>query len=167
DTAIIDSSVDAEIEWLKGVIIGIRNIRGEMNISPAKAVPVLLTRGEAEDRQRLLDNEQFLVSLAKLESISWLEDPDQAPLSSTQLAGTMEILVPMAGLIDVSAEKARLDKEIDKLDQEISRVTNKLGNARFVENAPPDVVSRERDKLSAAEASLRQLQDQLEKIAQL
>ncbi len=84
ESSVIDTGVDAEIEWVKGVIIAIRNIRGEMNISPAKAIPVILNKGKKTDQQYLESNSQFLSKLAKLESISWLENPDDAPLASTQ-----------------------------------------------------------------------------------
>jgi len=159
--------VDREIEWLKGVIIGIRNIRGEMNISPAKNINVLLTRGDDEDKQFLTANTQYLVKLAKLESVAWLDDPDSAPPASMQVVGDMEVLVPLAGLIDVDAELGRLDKEQEKLGKEIARLNGKLGNARFVENAPADVVAGEREKLSNAENTLAQLTEQINKLQQL
>jgi len=167
DTSGIDTAVDREIEWLKGVIIGIRNIRGEMNISPAKNINVLLTRGDDEDKQFLTANTQYLVKLAKLESVAWLDDPDSAPPASMQVVGDMEVLVPLAGLIDVDAELGRLDKEQEKLGKEIARLNGKLGNARFVENAPADVVAGEREKLSNAENTLAQLTEQINKLQQL
>jgi len=167
DTSGIDTAVDREIEWLKGVIIGIRNIRGEMNISPAKNINVLLTRGDDEDKEFLTANTQYLVKLAKLESVAWLDDPDSAPPASMQVVGDMEVLVPLAGLIDVDAELGRLDKEQEKLGKEIARLNGKLGNARFVENAPADVVAGEREKLSNAENTLAQLTEQMNKLQQL
>jgi len=167
DTSGIDTAVDREIEWLKGVIIGIRNIRGEMNISPAKNINVLLTRGDDEDKEFLTANTQYLVKLAKLESVAWLDDPDSAPPASMQVVGDMEVLVPLAGLIDVDAELGRLDKEQEKLGKEIARLNGKLGNARFVENAPADVVAGEREKLSNAENTLAQLTEQINKLQQL
>ena len=114
DQSQIDQAALADIEWLKTVIVGVRNIRGEMNISPAKALPIYMTKGDANDQRRLEENRQFLSKLASLESITWLDDPADAPLCATALAGDLEILVPMAGLIDVDAELARLDREIDK-----------------------------------------------------
>jgi len=162
-----DPEVDNEVEWLKGVIIAVRNIRGEMNISPARDIPVLLTKGADRDRQYLANNAQFLVKLAKLESVSWLDDPAAAPPASMQVVGDMEVLVPLAGLIDVAAELGRLAKERDKLEKEIARLSGKLGNARFVDNAPADVVAKEKEKLSNAQATLNQLQEQVGKLEQL
>jgi len=167
DESVIDPAVDTEIDWVKGVIEAVRNIRGEMNISPAKAVPVLLCKGNKQDQVYLGNNRQYLMKLAKLESIDWLDDAKQAPLSSTQLVNKMEVLVPMADLIDIAAEKERLVKEIDKLQLEIKRLNGKLGNEKFVANAPAEVVDKEKDKLQNAESSLGQLQEQLEKIQQL
>lgn len=167
DDSIIDESVDREVEWIKGVIVAIRNIRGEMNISPATNINVLLTSGTDQDRKNLDSNQQFLVKLAKLESVSWLDDPQQAPPSSMQVVGDMEVLVPMAGLIDVDAEMARLGREQDKLTKEIGRLSGKLGNAKFVDNAPVDVVAREKEKLSNAETTLHQLQDQVTRLKSL
>ncbi|MDT8398540.1 MAG: class I tRNA ligase family protein, partial [Pseudomonadales bacterium] len=167
DQTVINESVDRDIAWVQSVVIAIRNIRGEMNISPATAIPVLLTRGDAEDRQRLERNQAFLIKLAKLDSVQWLAADQEPPLASMQRVGTMEVLVPMAGLIDVAAEAGRLQKEIDRLDQDISRLSVKLGNAGFVDNAPAAVVAKEREKRDAAEAALTQFRRQLERIAQL
>ena len=164
DTSSIDETVDSEVEWLKGVIVGIRNIRGEMNISPASNINVLLTRGSEQDKNNLATNQQFLIKLAKLESVSWLDDPESAPPSSMQVVGDMEVLVPMAGLIDVDAELARLGKELDKQEKEIGRLSGKLGNTKFLDNAPLEVVAKEKEKLSNAETTLNQLQDQVSKL---
>jgi len=167
DDSVLNASVDAEIEWVKGVIIAIRNIRGEMNISPAKEIPVLLTKGGEQDKNYLNNNTQFLSKLAKLDSITWLDETEEAPLASTQLVGNMEVLVPMTGLIDLDAELARLNKEIEKLEKEINKLSGKLGNEKFVANAPAEVVNKEKEKLEKAESSLMQLKEQLKKIQSL
>ena len=163
----VDAQAEADIEWLKGVIIGIRNIRGEMNISPAKQLPVLLQKGGAEDERRFNAYSGFLKSLAKLESITWLQPEDEAPMSAIQLVGDMQVLVPMAGLIDKDAEISRLQKEIDKRDQEIKRVEGKLNNPKFVERAPADVVEKEKQKIAEHQAALNELQAQMNKIKAL
>lgn len=163
----IDTAANADIEWLKGVIVGIRNIRGEMNISPAIALPVLFKNGDEQDRGRLDENRQFLEKLAKLETIQWLESDDEVPVSSAALVGNLEILVPMAGLIDQEAELARLEKERDKTEKEISRLNGKLSNASFVAKAPAEVVAKEQEKLQALEQALLKLQEQEQRIRQL
>ncbi len=166
DASKIDTKALGDVEWLKGVILAIRNIRGEMDISPAKAIPVLLRGGNAEDQRRFNENSNFIQSLAKLESMQWLGEAD-APMSATQLVGAMEVLVPMAGLINVEAEAARLNKEIDKAAKEIGRLQGKLGNEKFVSNAPQDVVAKEQEKLQEAQAQHSKLQEQLAKLSAL
>ncbi|MFT5335392.1 MAG: valyl-tRNA synthetase, partial [Halioglobus sp.] len=167
DDKAIDSAANADIEWLKGVIVGIRNIRGEMNISPAVTLTVLFKNGDDQDRSRLNENRQFLEKLAKLEKIQWLTDDDEVPVSATALVGNLEILVPMAGLIDKDAELARLAKELDKKEKEVSRLNGKLSNASFVSKAPAEVVAKEQEKLQALEQALQKLQAQEQRIKQL
>ncbi|WP_339806431.1 valine--tRNA ligase, partial [uncultured Marinobacter sp.] len=150
DASLQDAVTTADIQWLKGVIVAVRNIRGEMNISPAKAIPVLLRGKNPDDQRRMSENRQFLGSLAKLESLDWF-DSGEAPMSATQLVGDMEVLVPMAGLIDKDAELKRLDKELDRLQKDIDRVAGKLNNEKFTAKAPADVVAKEQEKLRDAE----------------
>ncbi|WP_280569232.1 valine--tRNA ligase [Chromohalobacter sp. 296-RDG] len=163
----IDENATRDIEWLKGVIIAVRNIRAEMNIAPGKPLEALLTKGGETDRERLEAYRLFLSKLAKLDSITWLDDPDQTPLAATQLVGDMEVLVPMAGLIDKDVELARLAKEIDKQDKVIGGIEKKLGNESFISKAPAEVVEKERGKLADAQASRQHLSEQHDKIAAL
>ncbi|RDB43680.1 valine--tRNA ligase [Halomonas sp. DQ26W] len=163
----IDEQATRDIEWLKGVIVAVRNIRAEMNIAPGKPLEVLLTKGGPDDPARLEANRRFLPKLAKLASVDWLYDHEQAPLSATQLVGEMEVLVPMAELIDKDAELARLGKEIDKQDKLIDGIEKKLGNESFVAKAPDAVVEKERGKLADFQAARRLLVEQRDKIAAL
>jgi len=105
------------------------------------------------------DNRQFLSSLAKLESLDWFEG-DKAPMSATQLVGEMEVLVPIAGLIDKDAELKRLDKELERLQKEIGRLEGKLGNEKFTAKAPAEVVEKEQEKLRDAQSSQARLSQQ-------
>ncbi|MDG2500925.1 MAG: valine--tRNA ligase [Porticoccaceae bacterium] len=167
DQSKVDADADADIEWVKNVIVGVRNVRGEMNISPAKDLPIYMARGDATAKRRLEENRQFLSKLASLESITWLDDPAAAPLCATALAGDLEILVPMAGLIDVDAELARLDREIDKIGIETKKLIGKLSNPKFADKAPAEVVAKERQKLEDFEGSLSQLQEKRSAIAEM
>ncbi|WP_030074817.1 valine--tRNA ligase [Halomonas alkaliantarctica] len=167
DESKIDEQATRDIEWLKGVIIAVRNIRAEMNIAPGKPLDVLLTKGKPEDAQRLESNRHFLAKLAKLESATWLPNPDDAPLCATQLVGDMEVLVPMADLIDKDAELKRLAKEIDKQDKLIGGIEKKLGNEGFIAKAPEAVVEKERGKLAEFQAAKKLLEEQQLKIAAL
>ncbi|PKG48824.1 valine--tRNA ligase [Halomonas sp. MES3-P3E] len=167
DESKIDEQASLDIEWLKGVIIAVRNIRAEMNIAPGKPLDVLLTKGKPEDAERLESNRHFLSKLAKLESVTWLENPDDAPLSATQLVGDMEVLVPMADLIDKDAEIARLSKEIEKQDKLIGGIEKKLSNDGFIAKAPVTVVEKERGKLAEFQAAKKLLEEQKAKIEAL
>ncbi|HWV14904.1 MAG TPA: valine--tRNA ligase [Cellvibrio sp.] len=163
----IDQQALSDVEWLQAIILGVRNIRGEMNISPAKDLPVLFKNGSAEDQQRLQSNQQFLKKLASLESITWLNASDAEPMSATTLVGNMEILVPMAGLIDKDAEIARLSKESGKLEMDISRTEAKLSNAAFVDKAPAEVVEKERARVAESKMAIEKLREQILKISAL
>jgi valyl-tRNA synthetase len=163
----IDVDANADIEWLKAVIVGIRNIRGEMTIPPGKALSVLLRNGDTNDRRRLAQNSPYLKKLAKLADITWLTPESEVPMAATALAGELEILVPMAGLIDKGAEIIRLDREISKLESDLSRLRGKLSNAAFVDKAPVAVVAREQDKMQAQEQALETLQEQLQRIRKI
>ncbi len=163
----LDAQAEGDIEWLKNVMLAVRNIRAEMNIGPGKPIPLYLANSSAEDRRRLQVNEITLAKLARLESISTLGAGQTAPMSATALVGDMQVLVPMAGLIDTRAELARLDKEIKRLEGEIKRVAGKLSNQGFVAKAPPAVIEKERAKQAEYEHALEQLTEQRAKMASL
>lgn len=162
-----DTQAEADVEWLKGVIEGIRNIRGEMNISPSKPLTILFRNGSDQDKARLDANLTFLQTLAKLESVTWLNVGDDAPMSATALVGDMEVLVPMAGLIDKDAEIARLQKEIDKATKDLERIQGKLSNDSFVAKAPAEVVEKERAKCDDLQLAVGKLEEQKVRIASL
>ncbi|MEL0637333.1 valine--tRNA ligase [Marinomonas sp. TI.3.20] len=162
-----DEQAEADIEWLKGVIEGIRNIRGEMNIAPSKPLDVLFRNGTEQDSARLEANLAFLQKLAKLETITWLNAGDDAPMSATALVGDMEVLVPMAGLIDKDAELARLQKEIDKATKDLERIEGKLSNESFVAKAPAAVVDKERAKCDDLRLTVSKLEEQKASIESL
>ena len=156
-----------DMEWLKQVIVAVRNIRGEMNLSPSKPLPVLFKNADAIAHKRLTDNASFLSALAKLEAVTFLNEGEEAPASATALIGRMEIHIPMAGLIDTTAELARLDKAIEKAEKEFQLFSRKLSNENFVSKAPAEVIEKERAKQREAEETLQQLQQQRAKIAAL
>jgi valyl-tRNA synthetase len=156
-----DPGATAAIEWLKMVTVGIRNIRGEMNIRPAQAIPLLLQGGTSDDRARLDASRHLLQRLAKIERIDWLDADADAPPAAMQLVGELKLLVPLAGLIDIGAERARLTKEIERRELDMRRLAGKLSNSNFVDKAPADVVAKERDKLQDAQTAVATLQSQL------
>jgi valyl-tRNA synthetase len=164
DSALIDADAQEELEWVKSFIMGVRQIRSEMDIKPGKPVPVLCQHGSDIDQQRIERNRALLQSLAKLDSITWLDGDAQAPQAATSLVGDMQQLIPLAGLIDKDAERARLQKNIDKLEQEGARLSAKLGNENFVARAPREVVDKEKEKLADSESALASLRAQLQRI---
>lgn len=163
----IDAAAEGDIEWVKQLMLGVRQIRGEMKISMAKRIDIIVANASAEDLRRLADFEPLLSKLAKLESVRVLAAGEEAPMSATTLVGEMEVLVPMAGLIDKDAELARLDKEVARLEGEVKRVGGKLANEGFVAKAPADVLEKERAKLAEAEQALAKMVEQRSKIAAL
>jgi valyl-tRNA synthetase len=167
DSNRIDAQACADIAWLQQVILGIRNIRGEMNIPPGKQLPILLRNGDDSDRTRLGANQLFLMKLANIASINWLAAGDTAPLSATALAGNLEILIPMSDLIDKNAELARLQKETERLGKDSERIISKLDNESFVAKAPADVIAKERERLADNERALGKLREQMDAIRAL
>lgn len=163
----IDTAAEGDIEWVKQLMLGVRQIRGEMKISMAKRIDIIVANASAEDLRRLADFEPLLSKLAKLESVRVLAAGEEAPMSATTLVGEMEVLVPMAGLIDRDAELARLDKEVARLEGEVKRVGGKLANEGFVAKAPAEVLEKERAKLAEAEQALAKMVEQRSKIAAL
>jgi len=166
DASQVDEAALADQEWIKQFIVGIRNIRAEMNVAPSVALDVLL-KADTQDARRATDNEAFLKSLAKLDSIRVLAEGEAAPVSVTKLIGATELLIPMAGLIDKDAELARLAKEVDRLTKECGRIEGKLGNEAFVAKAPEAVIAKEREKLADYRQQLTKLQEQQETIRAL
>jgi len=160
----VDSAANADIEWLKGVIVGVRNIRGEMNIPPGKALTVILRNAGESDKSKLERNAASLKKLARLEDIRPLAEGEEAPIAATALVDQLEILVPMADLIDKDAELQRLAKEIEKLEKDLQRIEGKLGNPAFVDKAPEPVVAKEREKLRAQQQTLAKLREQKQRI---
>ena len=162
-----DEAAVADIEWVQQFILGIRQIRGEMDISPGKTLPVLLQHAGDADQRRAVEQTQLLQRVGRVESISILDDGEQPPAAATALLGDMRLLVPMKGLIDVDAERTRLDKQMEKVCAELSKAKGKLGNEKFVNNAPAAVVTQERERVAEFEKTISQLMEQLQKLDEL
>lgn len=161
----IDEDAIAEVEWIKTFVIGVRKIRSEQDVSPSRKVSVLIDHASTEDTRRLKDYQDILQSMVRLESINRINPGDTRPEAAMSLVDEMQILIPLAGLIDKDAELARLDREIARLDGEVDRLTAKLGNQGFLAKAPAAVVDKEREKLNDASSAREQLLAQRDKIA--
>ncbi|KRE88578.1 valine--tRNA ligase [Frateuria sp. Soil773] len=159
-----DAAASAEIEWFKSVLSGIRRIRAEMNIAPGKTIPLLLAGGDAGDRARAAKFAAQIAFLARVDAPQWIEAGADEPAAAAAVVGSMRVLIPLAGLIDLGAEKARLAKEIGRIEGEIRKCEGKLGNANFVANAPAEVVAQERQRIVDWSAQLGALREQVQKL---
>ena len=164
DESLVDEHAVTEINWVMSFILGVRRIRGEMNIAPGKPLPVLLQNGSANDQGFLNNNSVYLQKIGRLASITWLDNEESTPESAIALVGEMKILIPMAGLIDKDAELARLEKEILKINNDLPRIKGKLSNPTFVDKAPPAVIDKEKAKLAELCSVLSNLEQQHAKI---
>ena len=167
DNSHIDNSAIAEINWVMNFILGVRRIRGEMNIAPSKPLPVLLQNGSIIDQSYLSNSSVYLQRLGRLESITWLSNDDTTPESAIALVGELKILIPIAGLIDKDAELIRLDKEIQKIKNDLPRIQGKLSNPTFINKAPAEVIDKENAKLTDLLSNLHNLEQQQIKIGAL
>ncbi len=163
----INDKAIEQMSWVMGVITGVRNIRGEMDIPPGKRLPALLQDGTSEDRARLQCGRDYIISLAGLESLGWLEPGDPVPESATSLVGNMKVLVPLGSLIDRKAEAKRLAREREKAQENLERARSKLDNPSFLERAPEKIVRQERQRIIEFEAAVKKLDAQLGKIRAL
>ncbi|HRE32083.1 MAG TPA: class I tRNA ligase family protein, partial [Candidatus Berkiella sp.] len=164
----VNHSAEVAMQGIQAMILGVRNIRGEMNISPAKQLPLLCRGGHDSGlRKIVMENLATVQSLCKVESLSWLEADATVPSSATALVNDLELFIPLAGFIDKEAEAKRLNKEMEKLHKEITDIQKRLQNENYVKKAPAEVVAKEREKLQVAEKSLEKFQDNLAKIQAL
>jgi valyl-tRNA synthetase len=159
--------IEADISWLQQIILAIRNIRGEMQISPAKSIPLLLRHPDSSTKERFQHYQGYVQFLAKIETISWLSPEDPTPTAATAVVEELEILIPMAGLIDQQAELSRLQKEVGKLEKELLSLNGRLNNPHFVDKAPAEVVQKERLRATELSETLATLQSKMDVIAQL
>lgn len=161
----IDEAAEADIEWLKAFILGVRQIRGEMDIPPGKVPPLLIQDASDSDADRLSRLAASIEFLARVETPRVL-GAEEAPQCATALLGTMKLLVPMAGLIDKDAEIARLEKRIAQLESDVVKVQARVDNPNFGK-APEAVQQQARDLLAKQQRDLAALRDQRERIAAL
>ncbi|MCL4117040.1 UNVERIFIED_CONTAM: hypothetical protein GTU68_062066 [Idotea baltica] len=164
---LINQTAEDDISWIKSFMLGIRQIRGEMNIAMSKQLNVLLKNASDLDQKRASDYAPLLKKLAKIASIDNATPKEVLPLSATALIGDMELLVPMAGLINKEAELARLDKEIKRLSSEADRIIQKLSNSNFVDKAPAAVIEKEHKKRDQATHAIEKLKEQYQNISDI
>ncbi len=159
-----DEAAERETAWIQAVILGVRQIRGEMNIAPARRIPLLLRDASAADADFATRHRAWLERLAGLESVTLLAPGASAPQAAVALVGNLGILVPMAGLIDPEAEAERLGKLLGRAQAELEKVRGRLANGNFVRGAPPAVVAAERERAAELARTVGGLSAQLERL---
>lgn len=164
---LINAVVEEEMDWLKKIIQAIRTIRSEMSISPAKRIPLVIRNITPELKERLQRYLPLLMALSKITNVDYLAENDEVPVSASAIAGELELLIPMAKLIDKDAELNRLEKEIAKLDKDIAFAEGKLNNAAFTDKAPVEIINGIREKLTVAQDAREKLLHHQEKIESL
>jgi len=157
-----DAAAEAEIGWVVDLVTAIRSVRVEMNIPPATMLPLVLAGASSQTSARAKIWAESVQRLARVADISFA---DRAPAGAVQLVVRGEVAaLPLAGLIDLAAERARLAKEMAKCDADIARVDQKLGNADFLKRAPEEVVEGEREKREAAATRKAKIAEALERL---
>ena len=162
----IDENALSDMEWVQAIITGIRNIRGEMNISPSKRLPILLQNTGEQDKSRLKSYQNYLIKFGKIDSITLLDSND-APESATVVVGEMNVLLPLGSLIDPKEELLRLEKGIVKAEKDINANQAKIDNEQFTSRAPEAVVNTVKETLNNAKKLKSSLLEQKAKIEKL
>jgi valyl-tRNA synthetase len=162
-----DAAAETEIEWLKSFVVGIRQIRSEMNLSPSKPLPVKLAGATAADRARLASLRMYIEKLARVASIDHVADSRAVRGAASALLGELHVLVPLAGLVDVRAEIERLDKQLTRARKDLDACRRKLDNADFVDNAPPEIVAKENARAVDLGQRIERLDLQLKRMREI
>ena len=157
-----DPAAEAEIGWVVDLVTAIRSVRAEMSIAPATLIPLVLAGASAETQARAARWNEVIRRLARLAEVSFADRP---PEGAVQLLVRGEVAaLPLKGVIDFAAERARLDKELSRAEADIKRVDAKLGNEKFVANAPEEIVEEEKEKREAAAARKAKIVEALERL---
>tara|TARA_B100001123_G_scaffold405107_1_gene495144 strand:- start:507 stop:3251 length:2745 start_codon:yes stop_codon:yes gene_type:complete len=154
------------IEWLKEIVSGIRNIRGEMLIKPSMTIKAFYEGGDKIDRNRSKDLTNLIKVIAGLESLEWIGEKNLPP-SAVVVVENLKILIPLEGLIDPKEESQRLTKKIDKVSKEHKMLSSKLNNKKFTDNAPKELVQEQQERFEIISKELNNLNDQLKEIGRL
>jgi valyl-tRNA synthetase len=157
DDCLINPQIENEIDWLKKIVQSIRTIRSEMTINPSKWIPLNIRNATPIQKAQIETYLPMLMSLGKLSQVNIIEAHDTVSLSASAVVGELELLIPMAGIIDKDAELLRLEKELLKLDKDIRLAEGKLHNPAFTDKAPIEIISKEREKLQQAQLTREKL----------
>jgi valyl-tRNA synthetase len=167
DAVPADVAAEAEMRWVMDFILGVRQIKGEMDIALSRKLEVLLQNAGPKDMEFLGRNLHYLTRLAGIEPPRALAANEAAPISAVALLGNLEILVPMKGLIDPKAELERLAKRLRKAEIDVGKLEAKLGNSQFAANAPADIVAKDQRRLEELRTEIGQLSAQTARVTKL
>ena len=157
----VDDEIVANTEWLKNIVSSVRQIRSEMNIPPNESIKIIINDASNTDSRRLESLGSFIHNLASVESITQKDTSDDIPKSAFALLNQMKIYIPLEGLVDIEEEKARLEKKLVKLNQELKSVQDRLSNDTFVEKAPTEVVEELKGKLKSLMSDQTRIEEQI------
>ena len=158
---------ESEINWVKELIISIRTIRSEMNLSPAIPVPLLIHTNEPKDINRLNLHQQLIQTLAKVTTITLLNEEDTPPPSASNFIGTVSIHIPLKGLIDASEERKRIEKLLIKLTKNITLSESMLQNPNFTEKAPKEIIDKTKLQIAADQSKCTRLNKHIKDLEKL
>ena len=157
----VDDEIVANTEWLKNIVSSVRQIRSEMNIPPNESIKIIINDASNTDSRRLESLGSFILNLASVESITQKDTSHDIPKSAFALLNQMKIYIPLEGLVDIEEEKARLEKKLVKLNQELKSVQDRLSNDTFVEKAPTEVVEELKGKLKSLMSDQTRIEEQI------
>ena len=158
---------EQDVEWIKGVVQGVRRVRSELNLAPARPLDILFQSGGQADRDRQERFSGVLSQLARISSATWAADDTDTAQCAVALVGDLKVLIPLAGLVDVDEELARLNRQLERESADLRKSEGKLANSRFVENAPEAVVEQERQRLVAHRVNVENLHSQISQLESL
>jgi len=159
-----NEAAEKEMEMVMAIITAIRNIRGEMRISPSLKFNVMISAADEQSRNLIEADKDYILNLANLESLTIDVNMAEPKGVATAVTDSAKIYVPLAGIIDVSAEKARLDKELAKISKDLEQSSRKLANQDFMAKAAADIIQKEEEKLKDAKQKYATLEGALKKL---
>ena len=162
-----DQQAEDDINWLQSILQGVRNIRAELNVAPGKPLDVAFQAGSARDRKLQNQFETLLQGVGRIAAMHWIDDEADSSEYSVALVGQLKILVSLKGLVDLEDELARLSKLLERETADLKRSEGKLGNSRFVDNAPAAVVEQEQQRLATHKTKVAGFEEQIEKLLKL
>ena len=161
DTQWVNPEAVKDMQWVQDFIVALRNIRGEMNIAPKLPLSVLIKQGNKSDAKRYAEHALLINKLANLNKVEFIASDASVPTSASAVLGHLELFVPLEGLIDKEAEKARLSKQLEKALKEHTMLAGKHSNAKYLERAPREIIEKEKVRIDELASLIEKIQGQV------